>query len=274
MPKPVVVGAVIYDPKVVLIWDIIQTFFAGEGCPIDCVFYSNYELQVTALVDGHIDVAWNSPLAWVDAQRRTGGRCRALAMRDTDRDRITHLLVRTDSGIGALEGLRGKTVATGAVDSPQATLLPLHHLRRYGLVPERDCAVRRHDLLVGKHGDHIGGERDALRSLQAGESDAAALLDLNWDAWRADGTLDPSRIRILASTAPFDHCNFTVLDRFPAERAAEWTAVLFRMRYENAAHREMMDLEGLKAWLPGRTSGYAALEEAAHESGFFAEATR
>ncbi len=32
------------------------------------------------------------------------------------------------------------------------------------------------------------------------------------------------------------------------------------MRYDNPAHREMMDLEGLKAWLPGRTSGYAALD--------------
>ena len=74
--KPIVVGAVIYDPKVVLIWDIIKDFFAAEGCPIDCVFFSNYELQVDALINGHIDIAWNSPLAWVDVERRTRGRCR------------------------------------------------------------------------------------------------------------------------------------------------------------------------------------------------------
>jgi hypothetical protein len=34
-----------------------------------------------------------------------------------------------------------------------------------------------------------------------------------------------------------------------------------------------MDLEGLKAWLPGRTTGYAALADAVRESGFFARAT-
>src|SRR5262245_16332861 len=126
MSSPVLVGAVIYDPKVSVIWDIISDFFRTEGCPIDCVYYTNYELQVRALGDRHIDVAWNSPLAWVDAQRRTGGRCRAIAMRDTDRDRVSHILVRADAGIRALGDLRGRTIATGAKDSPQATLLPLH----------------------------------------------------------------------------------------------------------------------------------------------------
>ena len=123
--KPILVGAVIYDPKVSIIWDIIRSFFAAEGCPIDCVYYTNYELQVAALVSGHVDIAWNSPLAWVDAQARTGGRCRAIAMRDTDRDRTSHIVVRSNDGVRAAADLRGRTLATGAVDSPQATLLPM-----------------------------------------------------------------------------------------------------------------------------------------------------
>ncbi len=94
MPSPILVGAVVYDPKVVVIWEIIKDFFKSEGCPMDSVFYSNYELQVDALLAGHIHIAWNSPLAWVDAQRRNSGKCRAIAMRDTDRDRITHWIVR------------------------------------------------------------------------------------------------------------------------------------------------------------------------------------
>ena len=60
-----------------------------------------------------------------------------------------------------------------------------------------------------------------------------------------------------------------MLDRFPDDRARRWTDVLFRMRYDNPAHREMMDLEGLKEWLPGRTSGYVGLAEAAEEQRFF-----
>jgi ABC-type phosphate/phosphonate transport system substrate-binding protein len=270
--RPILVGAVIYDPKVAVIWDIIARFFAGEGCAMDCVFYTNYELQVDALLAGHIDIAWNSPLAWVDAQRRSGGTCRALAMRDTDRDRRTHLLAR-DGLLRTADDLRGRVVALGASDSPQATLLPIHHLALSGLWPGRDYDVRRHDVLVGKHGDHVGGEREALQELLDGTADAAAVLDLNWKLWSADGTADPARIRPLTTTEPFDHCNFTATPAFAAARAEQWTRGLLSMDYANPAHREMMDLEGLKAWLPGRTSGYAALEAATRKQGFFATAT-
>jgi ABC-type phosphate/phosphonate transport system substrate-binding protein len=271
MPKPILVGAVIYEPKVAVIWDTIKDYFAAEGCPIDYVFYSNYELQVRALIEGHIDVAWNSPLAWVDAVRQTNGRCRAIAMRDTDQDRVSHIVVRADAGVRTVDDLRSKVVATGALDSPQATLIPLQLLRRDGLVPNRDFQVRRFDVLVGKHGDHIGGERDALRCLQQGEAHAACLLDLNWHLWTADGTVDRARFQSLAVTPRFDHCNFTVLDAFPREREEHWTRTLFRMSYANPAHREMMDLEGLKAWLPGRTTGYEVLTEAVRQQRFFEE---
>ncbi|OFV94864.1 MAG: phosphonate ABC transporter substrate-binding protein [Acidobacteria bacterium RIFCSPLOWO2_02_FULL_61_28] len=268
---PILVGAVIYDPKVALIWETIKNFFEAHECPMDYVFYSNYRLQVDALLAGHIHIAWNSPLAWVDAQRRSSGHCRAIAMRDTDRDRVTHILARKESGVRQLADLRGKTVATGAIDSPQATLLPLHLLRKQGLTQGRDFTVRRFDVLVGKHGDHIGGEREALESLRKAESDACAVLDLNWATWQADGTADPNRLAVLVTTAPYDHCNFTVLDRFPPEEERRWTRALFEMRYDNPAHREMMDMEGLKAWLPGRTTGYAALTEAAAQQRFFEE---
>ncbi len=272
--RPILVGAVVYDPKVTVIWDIIARFFAEQRCPIDCVYYTNYTLQVDALLARHIDIAWNSPLAWVDAQRRAGGTCRALAMRDTDRDRVTHLLVRADGPVRQLSDLRGRSIAVGASDSPQATLLPLHHLRSRGIVAGADLSVHRHDVLVGKHGDHVGGEREALQALLDGRADAAALLDLNWQLWSTDGTVDPGRLSVLDTTAPFDHCNFTATAGLMAERAEQWTRVLLSMDYANPAHREMMDLEGLRRWLPGRTSGYAALEAAVREQGFFEPAMR
>jgi ABC-type phosphate/phosphonate transport system substrate-binding protein len=236
---------------------------------MDCVFYNSYELMADALVGGHIQIAWNSPLAWVDVVRRTNGSCRAIAMRDTDRDRKTHFVAKRSSGMRQPADVRGKTLATGAVDSPQSHLLPLHFLSQRGLTAGKDYSVRRFDLLVGKHGDHVGGELEALRSVQKGESDACAILDLNWARWQAEGVADPAALISLGTTEPFDHCNFTVLDSFPLEEERRWTSTLFSMRYEIPAHREMMDMEGLKAWLPGRTSGYAALTEAVAEQKFF-----
>lgn len=271
MDKPILMGAVLYDPKVSVIWDIIREFFDEHGCPLDVVFYTNYELQVTALLQGHIDIAWNSPLAWLDAQRQSGGSCRAIAMRDTDRDRVSYLIVRKEGGIKTVEDLRGKTVAVGAKDSPQATLIPLGWLQRHGLEPGRDFRVRRFDILVGKHGDHIGGEREAFRCLARGEADASALIDLNWATWTQDGTISPNAFTILARTDAYDHCCFTVREDFPREREQQFLQVLFSMTYDNPKHREMMELEGLKAWMPGRTSGYTPLHAAVETQRFFEE---
>jgi ABC-type phosphate/phosphonate transport system substrate-binding protein len=268
MAKPIIVGAVLYDPKVSVIWDIIRDFFEQNGCPIDVVYYTNYELQVDALLKGHIDIAWNSPLAWVDAQRRSQGKCRAIAMRDTDRDRVSHIVARKGA-FRSLKDLKGKTMAVGAADSPQATLIPQGLLLREGLEPGRDVKIQRFDVLVGKHGDHVGGELDAFKCLDAGKADACCMLDLNWDRWSRDGTINTGKFAILATTDKFDHCVFSVRDDFDQTVEANWLKVLFSMSYDNPKHREMMDMEGLKKWEPGRTSGFGPLTEAVERLRFF-----
>jgi phosphonate transport system substrate-binding protein len=269
MEQPLKVGAVMYDPKVSVIWKIIRDFFESQGCQTDVAFYSTYEMQVTALLDRTIDIAWNSPLAWLDAQRRTGGTCRAIAMRDTDRDRRSYFVARRGGPVRDLADLRHRTLATGAIDSPQATLIPLGRLRRDGLDPAADCTIRRFDVLVGKHGDHVGGERDAFESLKGGAAAACAMLDLNWDGWTKDGTIDADQFAIVAETDRFDHCVFTARQDFAPAAERRWLEALFAMQYDNPEHREMMDLEGLKAWLPGRTSGFGPLAAAVVSERFF-----
>lgn len=263
-------GAVAYDPKVVTIWDGFRHYFAGRGLDFDYLLYSNYERQVEGQFAGHYHVAWNSPLAWIEADRlaRARGRsAQAVAMRDTDRDLTSVVVVRTDSPLTSLEGLRGRRVATGAADSPQAHLIPLLHLAEAGLAPGRDVEVRRFDLLVGKHGDHIGGERDAARALIAGEVDAACMIDGNHLLFAREGVLPAGATRVLFQTPGYDHCNFTVLDDAPRALVERFVALLFAMSYDDPAVRRLFDLEGLKAWRPGRVEGYAQLERAVDRFG-------
>src|SRR5438105_13922265 len=92
-------GAVAYDPKVVTIWEGFKDYFARQGLRMDYVLYSNYERQVEALVNGHIHVAWNSPLAWVRARRLAkvrGLEAPAAARRDTDWYLTSVVVVRWD----------------------------------------------------------------------------------------------------------------------------------------------------------------------------------
>jgi len=194
-------------------------------------------------------------------------------MRDTDRDRISCIVARRNGPVQTLADLKGRTIATGAIDSPQATLIPLGRLRREGLSPGVDVTVRRFDVLVGKHGDHVGGERDALACLTKGDAAACAMLDLNWDGWIKDGTIDANEFGIVGETDRFDHCVFTVHEALDTSAEKAWLDALFAMRYDNPAHREMMDLEGLKAWLPGRTTGFGPLTAAVESERFFAPAS-
>lgn len=265
MSVTLLMGAVAYDPKVVTIWDGFQKWFAQHDFDFDYILYSNYERQVEGHFAGHFHVAWNSPLAWLQAERiaaKTGRIVRAIAMRDTDCDLTSVIVVRNDSPIRSIEDLRGKIVAVGASDSPQATLIPLLHLAEAGLEPEKDFTVRTFDVLAGKHGDHIGGERHAAKALTEGAVDVACMIDSNHLLFSREGTLPSNSTRILAQTAEYDHCNFTVLGDVPEDTVARFRGLLLSMSYDDPQVRPLLDLEGLKMWKPGRTEKYALLTRA------------
>src|SRR2546423_7205064 len=108
-----ILGAVAYDAKVVPIWEGFRAYFTSHGLPFDFVLYSTYERQVAAHLGGQIDVAWNSPLAWIETERLAkarGRRASAIAMRDTDRDLTSVVVVSSDSAIREVGDLRGKPI--------------------------------------------------------------------------------------------------------------------------------------------------------------------
>lgn len=268
MDTELLLGAVAYDPKVVTIWDGFRGWLRDRGLAFDYVLYSQYERQVEDLVAGRIHVAWNSPLAWVRVRRRAdalGHRVRAVVMRDTDRDLSSVVVVRANDTIGSAADLDARTVATGAIDSPQATLLPLAHLAEMGV----SVKVRRFDIGVGLHGDHVGGERDAAYALLAGEVDAACLLDATHLALGREGVLPAGSTRIVAQTPPYDHCNMTVIDSAPSLLVARFKALLLSMSYADPVARPLLDLEGLTSWEEGRTLRYDDLEAAVDRFQFY-----
>lgn len=275
-------GAVAYDPKVVTIWDGFRGWLRGRGLQFDYILYSNYERQVTDLVAGRIDVAWNSPLAWIRASRlaaAAGVTLTPVTMRDTDRDLHSVIVVRADSPVQSLADLRGLLVATGAVDSPQATLLPLSLLRSAGLRPATepgdgaDVRIRRFDVGVGLHGDHIGGERDAARALfitdPAGQADAACMIDSNLLLFAREGTLRSGSVRVIGRTPPYDHCTMTAGPAASESSVTRLRNLLHGMDYADPELRPLLDMEGLKEWRAPRLSGYAQLERAIDEAGFY-----
>ena len=265
-------GAVSYAPKVVTIWEGFKVYLKERGFNFDYVLFSNYEAQVEAQLRDDVHFAWNSPLAFVRADRMArarGQKVEAIVMRDTDMDLQSVLVVPTGSSIQGVEDLRGKKVGFGAIDSPQATLIPLDHMRQAGLVQGNDYAAQLFDVLGGKHGDHIGGERDAAEAMVKGEIDAAWMIAGNYQAFAQEGTLAAGSTRIVATTGAFDHCNMTTAPGTDPALAKRFADLLLGMSWDDPEVRPLLELEGLKVWHPGRTSGYALLERAVDDEKFY-----
>src|SRR5262249_24502115 len=158
--------------------------------------FSNYERQVEMLLQGKIDLAWNTPLAHVRVKRKTEGRSLSLGMRDSDRDFRAKIVVRADAKIGALADLHGKTLAVGSRDSTQARILPLYFLAHSG-VDLKKVDLLPFDTDLGKHGDTGTSEIDVLTALQSGRAQAGAVGDLIWVMQQAAGKIDSRQLQVL-----------------------------------------------------------------------------
>jgi ABC-type phosphate/phosphonate transport system substrate-binding protein len=253
----VLVGAVAYSPKAVTIWEGIRDCFRDAPTVMDYILFSNYEAQVDALLGGGIDIAWNTNVAWVQTVRASGGRCRALAMRDSDVAYTTLLVARRPGDLDAIADLPGRTVALGSRDSAQAAILPLHFLAQAG-VPIDGIELLRFDTDVGKHGDTGTSELEGLRAVSAGTADAAAVGISTWEAVKADhGELAP-----IWSSPPYSHCNFTTLAPIGDRRIESWVDRLLEMSWDVPQHRRIFELEGLTRWVKPDLEGYEPLFEA------------
>jgi len=254
----ILLGAVAYDPKVVTIWEGIRDYFQTQGVALDFALFSNYERQVESLLAGHLDIAWNTPLAHVRVRKRTGGSSLSLGMRDSDRDFTSKIVVRKDRGISALKDLEGKRLGVGSRDSSQARILPLHFLGTEQ-VDLRKVDIVAFDSDVGKHGDTGRSELDVLAALHEGTIDAGAVGDLIWVLEQAAGHVDARRVELVWTTPGYDHCMFDALPSLPKPKLEAFQKALFAMDYDNPEHRPILELEGLKKWLPPREEGYRTL---------------
>jgi len=262
----VMVGAVVYDPKVVPIWEGIREYFHDAPVGMDFVLFSNYEAQVDALLAGRIDIAWNTNLAYVRTHLATGGGCRVLAMRDTDVAFFSTLIGRTGE-LASSADLPGKRLALGSADSAQAAIMPVHYLTLEGLDLGGEVELVRFDSDVGKHGDTGRSERDALAAVIDGGADAAAIGLASWDVFVRSGDVPPERLQPFWTSPSYSHCNFTSLPGLDAERSDAWVSHLRAMSWGIPEHRRILELEGLRAWVAPELDGYRDVFAAVEEQG-------
>jgi phosphonate transport system substrate-binding protein len=276
MSKTIWVGAVAYNPKVVTIWEGMRRYFHDEAhLPVEVVLFQSYESQVAALLaepgdhSPRIDIAWNTNLAYLQADEWSNHACRAVAMRDTDLGWMTKIVAASGGPISALTDLKNRTLALGSRDSGHAAILPVHFLEEKGLHQGRDYRTLRFDSDLGKHGDTGTSEVEVVRAVLDGRADAGAIGSPFWNTVRSERLVPEGSLREVWSSAAYNHCMFTARPDLDLDRQRQFSEALSAMSYDNPVHRPILDAEGLQRWLPPHVDGYAALRQAAAQQGFF-----
>ena len=276
MNKTIWLGAVAYTPKVVTIWEGMRRYFHEEAhVPVEIVLFQSYEAQLIALlaqpgeVVPRIDIAWNTNLAYLQADEWSGHACRAIGMRDTDLNWMTRIVAVTGGLISTIADLMNRTLALGSRDSGHAAILPVYFLEQEGMREGRDYRTLRFDSDVGKHGDTGTSEVEVVRAVLDGRADAGAIGSPFWNTVRNEHLVPEGGLREIWSSPPYNHCMFTARPDLDREQERRFVEALSAMSYDNPSHREILDAEGLQRWLPPHLDGYDALREAAAQQGFF-----
>jgi ABC-type phosphate/phosphonate transport system substrate-binding protein len=279
MSKTIWLGAVAYDPKVVTIWEGMRRYFHEEArLPVEVVLFQSYEMQVLALlarageVVPRIDIAWNTNLAYLQADAWSAHGCRAIAMRDTDLGWMTKIVAVTAGPISTLADLKGHTFALGSRDSGHAAILPVHFLEQQGLREGTDYQTLRFNTDLGKHGDTGTSEVEVVRAILDGRADAGAIGSPFWNTVRTEHLVPEGALSEIWSSPPYNHCMFTARPDFDREQEDRFVQALLNMNYDNPVHRPILEAEGLQRWLMPHLDGYADLQQAAAQQGFFKQA--
>ena len=277
--KTILLGAVAYDPKVVGIWDIIRDYSNEYGCKLDYVLFSNYERQVDSLLKGHIDIAWNTNVAWIRTLYATDNKAKAIAMRDTDLHWSTKFVVKKDSKIKNIEDLKGKKLGVGSADSSQANIMAIYYLNKNGLkikesdinnseIDNESVNIIRYNSDLGKHGDTGKSEWDVLEGLKNGSLDAGTIGSNTWIRILEEGLYPDGDLISFYTSPDFCHCNFTVMPNIDSEISDNFVKMLMSQKKENPIIKKMMAMEGLNEWIitgEKELKGYDTLYEAMRE---------
>jgi phosphate/phosphite/phosphonate ABC transporter binding protein len=259
------IGAVAYAPYVVTIFEGIKKHFNHRGVPLDWVLYSNYDALVEAFVRGEVDLAWNGPLAYVKIRRRMPDGSRVVAMRDMDINYTTQFITRPNSEIHTVQDLKGKRFAFAGRGSVQAGLLAYYFLKQAGIHPEKDLALAT--FSEDRPAGAPAGEAGVVALVRSGEYDAGAVSKHALATLRENGQLQDGDVRVFWASPGYSHCCFTAHREIDDALAQQITAAFTAMRIDDPEHRQVLELEGCKGFVPGTAEGYDILEAAAEEEG-------
>src|SRR5881396_3460671 len=150
------------------------------GAPVRVTVASDYAAVIEALRNRTADLAFVHPGGYVLASREAKARIIARNLWHGKSSFTSRIFVRKDSGLKALEDLRGKTMAFIDPASSSGYIYPMVLLIQRGLVKNRDPKTFFREVVFA--GSHDAG----MRALLNGHVDALASFDMAREQYLSD----------------------------------------------------------------------------------------
>lgn len=158
------------------------------GYKFDLRVGQSYGAAVEALCSGAADIAFLGPVTFVQAQQQGCAELLAVEVSNGKSTYYSGIFVKRDSGIQTLEGMKGRSVALGDINSASSFVFPVSMLIEAGLDPVRDLGSIQ---LTGSHAN-------SLAALQQGQADAAALSFVSFERAARRDAINVGEYRVLS----------------------------------------------------------------------------
>jgi len=255
--RPLMIGATAADPKrAVFIWNAIRKYFNGAGLETEYALYSTYDALCAAVLDGHVDIAWNAPMAHAQLLLRSPDACRTLAMRDTDEDVHSLIVARADAAIADLDDLRGRRLALGVDISSELYLLPASQLAEAGLDITSDCELVELEATEYSNLQMWVDDRTIFGAVMDGRADAGVIFEPWLGYLLRRHELAPDDIVEVWRTRPYCHCAYTSGPSLSDTDSERFVELLVAMDPEDPDIAEMMRMEHLTKWVRATDDGW------------------
>jgi phosphonate transport system substrate-binding protein len=193
------------------------------GMPVRVTVASDYASVIEALRNQTADLAFVHPAAYVLANREAKAKIVAQNLWHGKRTYTSRIFVKKDSGIKALEDLRGKTIAFVDPASASGYIYPMVMLIQRGLVKNRDPKTFFREVV-------FSGAHDAsMRALLNGHVDAIAAFDMAREQYLKEPA-ERERITFVAETPPIPEAGIAARSGLDGAVFARVREALYKIR--------------------------------------------
>jgi phosphonate transport system substrate-binding protein len=250
------------DPQKVLTGGeaLVRLLQRETGLRVRLSVPTSYAAVIEAMGTDNVDVGWLAPFAYVLAHDRVGAQALLGAVRVGSTTSVGQIVVRSDSGITSLHGLRGKRFAFVEPTSITGYLFPSAFLQKHGIDPAGSFgattfAGSHEQVILAVYDRRVDGGATFGDGAPGGTADARTTVQ----ARRPDVF---EKVQVIARTDPIPNPAVSVRKGIPPELIQQLRDVLLRVAASPAGAEALGELYRIEGLAPAEDADFEPVREA------------